>query len=87
MAFTPKQEASKLDLVAPPLAEFKKLAAEVPAATNPDASISADAAAPPPVDDDDDDELDQLLNLKKPAAANQSDTGEDKADSVTEKGE
>lgn len=85
MAFTPKQEASKLDL-APPLADFKKLATEVPAARNPDASISSDAAAPPPIDDDDD-ELDQLLNLKKPAAGNQSDTGEDKADSVTEKGE
>lgn len=57
----------------------------VPAATDPDASISSNAAASPPVDDDDD-ELDHLLNLKKPAAGNQSDAGEEKADSVPEKG-
>lgn len=77
MAFTPKQEVSKSDF-APPLADFEKLATKVPAATEPDASISSNSAASPPaVDDDEDEELDQLLSLKKPAAGSQSDRGED----------
>lgn len=78
MAFTPKQEVSKSDF-APPLADFEKLATKVPAATEPDASISSNSAASPPAvdDDDDDEELDQLLSLKKPAAGSQSDRGED----------
>lgn len=82
MGFTPKQEVSKLDF-APPLVDFKKLATKVPAATDPDASIPSNTAALPV---DDDEELDQLLNLKKPAAGNQADTGEDEENSVSEKG-
>lgn len=88
MGFAPKQEVSKSDF-APPLAEFKKLATKVPAATHPGASISSNTTASPPVDDDDDEDdekLDQLLNLKKPAAGNQSDTGEDEENPVSEKG-
>lgn len=76
-------EVSKSDFV-PPLTDFKTLA-KVPAATDPDALVSSNTAASPPVDDDDE-ELDQLLNLKKPAAGDQSDTGEDEENSVAEKG-
>uniref|UniRef100_H3C1Q5 Apoptosis, caspase activation inhibitor n=1 Tax=Tetraodon nigroviridis TaxID=99883 RepID=H3C1Q5_TETNG len=85
--FTPKQEASPPDF-APPLADFKKLIAKAPAAVDPDAPVSSTTAAFPPGDDDDydDEELDQLLNLKKPAAANQSGTGEDEEEPVSEKG-
>lgn len=83
MDFTPKQEVSKSDF-APPLVDFRKLATKVPAATDPDTSIPSNTAACLPVDDDE--ELDQLLNLKKPAAGNQADTGEDEENSVSEKG-
>lgn len=69
---------SKSDFV-PPLADLKKLAAKVPAATE-NSTVS-------PPDDDDDEELDQLLNLKKPAAGNQSDPGKDEEKSVSDKGE
>lgn len=83
MGFTPKQEVSKSDF-APPLVDFKKRATKVPAAADADASIPPDTAARLPVDDDE--ELDQLLNLKKPAAGNQADTGEDEENSVSQKG-
>lgn len=84
MGFTLKQEVSKLDF-APPMVDFKKLATKVPAATDPDASIPSNTTTCLPVDDDDE-ELDQLLSLKKPAAGNQADTGEDEENSVSEKG-
>lgn len=85
MGCTPQQEVSPSDF-APPLAAFKKLATQVATATGPDASISSSTAASPPVDDDEDEELDQLLKLKKPAAGNQSDTGEDEEKAVSEEG-
>lgn len=85
MGCTPKQEVSPSDFT-PALAAFKKPATQVAVATDPDASISSSTAASPPVDDEEDEELDQLLNLKKPAAGNQPDTGEDEEKAVSEEG-
>lgn len=87
MSFAPTQEVSKLDL-APPLADFRKLATKVPTVTRARAPVPSDAAASPPAEDDDDEEeLDQLLNLKKPVVGNQQDTGAEEEDSAPEKGE
>lgn len=86
MSFAPKQEVSQLDF-APPLADFRKLATQVPTVTNAHTPVSSNTAASPPAEDDDEEELDQLLNLKKPVVGNQQGTGEDEEDSAPEKGE
>lgn len=40
----------------------------------------------PPAEDDDEDELDQLLNLKKPAVGSQHGAGEDEETLAPDKG-
>lgn len=72
---------------APPPADFRKLAAKVPAVTKARTPVSSNAAASPPAEDDDEEELDQLLNLKKPVVGNQQGTGAEEENSAPEKGE
>lgn len=71
---------------APPLADFRKVTTEVCAVTNTRTPVSSNTAASPPAEDDEEEELDQLLNLNKPAVGNQHGAGEDEQSPAPEKG-
>lgn len=68
------------------MADFRKVATEVPAATNAHTPVSSNTAASPPAEDDDEEELDQLLDLRKPALGSQHGAGEEEETSAPEKG-